>query len=273
MHLPSWFPLRPRSQWDHEYWHPKTGNKKLDKQIRNFRLDEAREPPVNRPLTPERARQAHQLMLDACDGNAPSLPRTADEERRRNDFVASLYDWNEPIAKPPKDSSKSWIFYIKFFIIYNLLATIILRIIVLAFTLTTLILSISLYKDVLKHHSTGEGCNYGADVLFLLIWSSISCVVTIGTIVDDFVAPPIGLRSPTVVLLRTLSEVFFIMFQASAAAVAFGVYDIRTNCSILYEPRLKMLGVLLLIGGVAWASAHSIIVCRFWWWAHTNHQR
>jgi len=109
-------------------------------------------------------------------------------------------------------------------------------------------------------------CEGAVDRQFLLAWPVITIIYLIAVTVDEFRAPPIGLRSPTTKLLLTILEFLSISFQSAATSFAFTLATLSGSCYVTSTPRfrqhLRALPWMLLLAGIAWAAVFAVSISR-----------
>jgi uncharacterized membrane protein len=109
-------------------------------------------------------------------------------------------------------------------------------------------------------------CEGAVDRAFLLAWPIITTVYLIAVTVDEFMAPPIGLRSPLTKLLLTIVEFLNISFQSAATSFAFTLSTLSDSCygtsTSAFRQRLRALPWMLLLAGMAWAAVFTVSISR-----------
>jgi hypothetical protein len=109
-------------------------------------------------------------------------------------------------------------------------------------------------------------CEGAVDRAFLLAWPILTTIYLIGVTVDEFMAPPIGLRSPLTKLLLTIVEFLNISFQSAATSFAFTLSKLSGSCyggsTFAFRQRVRALPWMLLLAGMAWAAVFTVSISR-----------
>lgn len=143
------------------------------------------------------------------------------------------------------------------------------RVTVLVFSLAAAALAGLVLKgsiDTGGDKSVHSICEDAVDRAFLLAWPIITTLYLVAVTVDEFMAPPIGLRSPITKLLLTIFEFLNISFQSAATGLAFTLSTLSGSCYVSstsqFRQRLRALPWMLLLAGIAWAAVFTVSISR-----------
>jgi uncharacterized membrane protein len=142
------------------------------------------------------------------------------------------------------------------------------RITVIIFSLAAAALAGVILRGPIKtdDKSIQSLCEGAVDRRFLLAWPIITILYLIAVTVDEFRAPPIGLRSPMTKLLLTIFEFLNISFQSAATSFAFTLSTMSGSCYITntsrFRQHLRVLPWMLLLAGMAWAAIFAVSISR-----------
>jgi len=143
----------------------------------------------------------------------------------------------------------------------------IFRVIVLSFSATALALSGSIFQ----HLRSDPACRKGASTYMALIVDAIALPYIIFITVDEYKAPPIGIRPSGQKLRLTLLDLLFIVFDAANLSLAFQALDdpqwvchqsdiCQVRMAICY--RQRALAAVLLIALLAWLTTFIVSLLR-----------
>jgi hypothetical protein len=153
-----------------------------------------------------------------------------------------------------------------------------LRLAILWVSVVGLALAVVLFKVFDDAVSSDSKCASAADrpeVTFMVAWPTIAIFFTLIIMIDEFLAPPIGLRPPLVKLGITLADLVFIMLNVANLTIAFtlvskggwacgGTSVQNTSCQKDWKGchLLKILCSILLIGALIWNLTFSVTLVR-----------
>lgn len=159
----------------------------------------------------------------------------------------------------------------------NPVVPLILRVIVLAFVLTSLGLAAKLHNNTA---SVGSPCGRRSDITYLIVWTSLAALYLILVELDDFRAAPIGLRRPWTKFALTFSDFIFISFFTAAIGLGFSIHS-DWGCGAMENtirgtregqtcgtsgPQVcklvRSVSALMIVSGFMWAIMFSVTVAR-----------
>jgi hypothetical protein len=120
----------------------------------------------------------------------------------------------------------------------------------------------------------GDECARSTDrpeIIFMVAWPTIAIIFTLVIMIDEFLAPPIGLRPPLIKLGITLADLVFIMLNVANLTIAFTlvsrggwacVGDSKCEGSLRGCTLLKTLCGFLLLGALTWNLTFSVTLVR-----------
>jgi len=155
----------------------------------------------------------------------------------------------------------------KHFILKNPFMPLIFRLIVFTFSATALAIS----GSILQHLRDDSECQKGASTYMALIVDAVALPYIVFITVDEYRAPPIGIRPSGQKLRLTLLDLLFIVFDAANLSLAFqALNDPEWVCQQSGICRLQMaicnrqraLAAVLLIALVAWLTTFVVSLVR-----------
>jgi hypothetical protein len=156
----------------------------------------------------------------------------------------------------------------KRYILWSPLVPLLGRITVLAFSVAAAALAGMMLRGSIASDDKAVRplCEGAVNRPFLLAWPIITTIYLIAVTVDEFMAPPIGLRSPLTKLLLTIVEFLNISFQSAATSFAFTLSTLSGSCydtsTAEFRQRVRALPWMLLLAGMAWAAVFTVSISR-----------
>ncbi|KAI9894117.1 MAG: hypothetical protein M1814_004888 [Vezdaea aestivalis] len=163
--------------------------------------------------------------------------------------VGGMYGEKRPWNwRGPRTERKAWYVRAQNTLLRNPFVPLMLRLVILAFSLAALVLAVKIYRNGGKPGNGGEfGRKQQPSTILALIVSSIALVFVFFVTYDEYSSKPLGLRSPKAKMRLIFLDLFFIVFSSANLSLAFDtINDAYEACR----------------GGSGWEEPLRTQVCR-----------